>query len=79
MNGLKGKPQGLVSMVFLTTMNKPREMIGLITSMEFMELQLRTLDYKKFALAYTHLMHVIIKHTYTKRIYDIMYYINDLW
>ncbi len=79
MNGLKSKPQGLVSMVFLKTMNKPWEVIGLTTSMEFLQSQLPTLDYKKFTLAYTHLVHVIIKHTYTKRIYDIMYYINDLW
>lgn len=68
MNGLKGKPQGLVSMVFLKTMNKPWEVIGLTTNMEFLEWQLPTLDYKKFALAYTHLMHVIIKHIYKKHL-----------
>jgi hypothetical protein len=79
MNGLKGKPQRLVNMVFLKTMNKPWEVIGLTISMEFLESQLPTLDYKKLALAYTQLVHVIMKHTYTKRISDIMYYINDLW
>jgi hypothetical protein len=48
MNGLKNKPQGLVSMVFLRIMNKPWEVIGSTTSMEFLESQLPTLNYKKF-------------------------------